>query len=106
VPLVLFNFGDTSRTITEGTLLEIATRLDERTIETDQTGFHQLALKIRAPAEGTTSSDLVVTDNDIEMLWSVVDELRKEQPQDEALEFLWQGLHSDRRKIGGTSRPD
>ena len=100
MPSVLFIFGDTSRTITEGTVLEIVTRLDERTIETDESDFHQLALKIRAPAEGTTSSDLVVTENDIDMLWSVVDELRKEKPEDESLEFLWQGLHSDLREIG------
>jgi hypothetical protein len=100
VPSVLFIFGDTSRTITEGTVLEIVTRLEERTIETDESDFHQLALKIRAPAEGTTSSDLVVTENDIDMLWSVVDELRKEKPEDESLEFLWQGLHSDLREIG------
>jgi hypothetical protein len=92
VPSVLFYFGDTSRTVPEATVLEIATRLDEQTLETKRTDFHQLALKIRATVRGRRSSDLVVTEHDIEMLWSVIDGLRKEKPGDEVVDFLWQAL--------------
>jgi hypothetical protein len=98
VPSVVFNFGDTSRTVPEATVLEIAARLDEQKMEPNRTDFHQLSLKIRAPAEGTTSSDLVVTEHDIEMLWSVVDGLRKENPGDELLDFLWQALGEEIRR--------
>ena len=92
MPSVFFNFGDISRTVPEATVLEIATRLDEQTLEANRTDFHQLALKIRATVGGRRSSDLVVTEHDIEMLWSVVDGLRKEKPGDELLDFLWQAL--------------
>jgi hypothetical protein len=98
VPFVVFNFGDTSRTVPEATVLEIATRLNEQTMETNRTDFHQLALKIWARAEGATSSDLVVTEHDVEMLWSVVDGLRKEKPGDELLDFLWQALGQEIRR--------
>ena len=98
MPSVLFYFGETSRTVPEATVLEIATRLDKQAMETNRTDFHQLALKIRAPAEGRTSSDLAVTEHDIEMLWSVIDGLRKERPGDELLDFLWQGLGEDFRR--------
>jgi len=98
MPSVLFYFGEASRTVPEATVLEIATRLDVQTRETNRTDFHQLALKIRAPAEGRTSSDLVLTKHDIEMLWSVIDGLRKEKPGDDFLDFLWQALGEDFRR--------
>ena len=95
---VFFYYCDTSRTVPEATVLEIATRLDDQTIETNRTDFHQLALKIRATVGGRRSSDLVVTEHDIEMLWSAVDGLRKEKPGDELLDFLWQALGEEIRR--------